>query len=106
MEVSKIQKIISFCLIFFLLFGFALRVPVVQFFSTQTFAQQKDYYDLISILVTQDAYDRHKSKIVQYSRDIQKHLANTRVVILPVPENAQVIDIASLNEKLFFEGYA
>jgi uncharacterized repeat protein (TIGR01451 family) len=55
--------------------------------------------------VDEESYDGIRSKLVRYSRDIQKTLENTRVVILPTPSDASVLDIASLNESLFFEWY-
>ncbi len=75
------------------------------YFSTPTYAEEKDFFDLVSIIVDEDTYSNIKTKLIRYSRDIQANLKNTRVVILPTPSNANVIDIASLNESLFFEWY-
>lgn len=102
---QKIQQIISFCLIFFLLFSFTLQIPTELFFASKAYAWDKEFYNLVSIVVDEESYDEVKSKLVRYSRDIQWVLENTRVVILPTPSDASVLDIASLNESLFFEWY-
>lgn len=105
MQFSFFQKIISFSLIFFLLFGFTIRVPFVAFFGSQTYAESEDFYNLVSIIVDEDIYDDIRSKLVRYTQDIQWVLENTRVVILPTPSTATAFDIASLNEKLYYEWY-
>jgi len=73
------------------------------YFSTPTYAGEKEFYNLVSIIVDEENYDELKSTLVRYSRDIQANLENTRVVILPTPVSASVLDIASLNESLYFE---
>jgi len=105
MNFSFLQKFISFFLIFFLLFSFTIRIPFVAFFETQTYAAEEKFYDLVSIIVDEEVYDDVRSKLVRYTQDIQGVLENTRVVILPTPSTATSLDIASLNEKLFFEWY-
>jgi hypothetical protein len=100
---QKIKQITSFLLIFFLLFSFTFRIPTELFFASQTYAGDKEFFNLVSIIVDEDSYDDVKSKLVRYSRDIQATLENTRVVILPTPTDASVLDIASINESLFFE---
>ncbi len=75
------------------------------FFSQQTFADEEKFYNLVSVIVDEDIYDDVRSKLVRYTQDIQGVLENTRVVILPTPSTATSLDIASLNEKLYFEGY-
>lgn len=105
MQFSFFQKIISFSLIFFLLFGFTIRVPFVAFFGSQTYAESEDFYNLVSIIVDEDVYDDVRSKLIRYTQDIQWVLENTRVVILPTPSTATAFDIASLNEKLYYEWY-
>lgn len=102
---QKIQKITSLFLICFLLFSFTLRIPSELFFASRAYAGEKEFFNLVSILVDEESYDEVKSKLVRYSRDIQGRLENTRVVILPTPSNASVLDIASINESLFYEWY-
>ena len=105
MWLLRLQKITSGLLIFFLLFSFTIRIPLLTFFSSQSYASQEEFYNLVSIIVDEESYSKIKTKLVRYSRDIQATLEDTRVVILPTPSDASVLDIASLNEKLFFEGY-
>ena len=105
MQFSYIQRITSFFLIFFLLFSFTIRIPFLTFFWTQTFADEEKFYNIVSVIVDENIYGDIKSKLVRYSQDIQWVLENTRVVILPTPSTATAFDIASLNEKLYFEGY-
>ncbi|NDK10028.1 VCBS repeat-containing protein [Candidatus Gracilibacteria bacterium] len=100
-----LQKILSGLLIFFLLFSVTLQIPFQQYFSYKAFAAQDEYYNLVSIIVDEDTYSAVRSKLVRYSRDIQGVLENTKVVILPTPSDASVLDIASLNESLYNEGY-
>jgi hypothetical protein len=71
MQFSFFQKIISFSLIFFLLFGFTIRVPFVAFFGSQTYAESEDFYNLVSIIVDEDVYDDVRSKLIRYTQDIQ-----------------------------------
>lgn len=78
------------------------RIPVDLFLSSAS-AGNKEFVNLVSIIVDEESYNAVKGKIVRYSRDIQNTLENTRVVILPTPSNASVLDIASLNESLYFE---
>lgn len=105
MWTEKIKKIISGFLIFFLLFSITFQIPILQYFSAETYADEKDFYNLVSIIVDEDSYDAVKGKITRYSRDIQAKLENTQVVILPTPSTASALDIASLNESLYLEGY-
>ena len=100
---QKLQKLTSLCLIFFLLFSITLRVPVELFLGYSAYAAEKEFYNLVSIVVDEESYDELRTKLVRYSRDIQSNLENTRVVILPTPSDASVLDIASLNESLYFE---
>lgn len=70
-----------------------------------TYADEKDFYNIISLIVDEDSYDEISAELIRYSRDVQWVLENTRVVILPTPSDASVVDIASLNESLYFEWY-
>ena len=105
MWTEKLKKIISGSLIFFLLFSITAHIPLLQYFSGTSYADEKDFYNLVSIIVDEDTYDAVKGKLTRYSRDIQAKLENTQVVILPTPSTASVLDIASLNESLYLEGY-
>jgi len=102
---QKLQKITSFFLIFALLFSITLRVPFEYFFYISGYADEKEFYNIVSVIVDEESYDEIKSELIRYSRDVQGVLENTRVVILPTPSDAIVLDIASLNESLFFEWY-
>ncbi len=75
------------------------------FFGSRAYALEKEFVNLVSIVVDEDTYDEVRTKLVRYSRDIQGVLENTRVVILPTPADASVIDIASLGESLYLEWY-
>jgi len=100
---ERLQKITSFFLIFFLLFSFTIRIPFLAFLNSSVYATDNEFFNLVSIIVDEDTYANIQSKLVRYSRDIQAQLENTRVVILPTPSDASVLDIASLNESLYYE---
>nr|MDD3720153.1 VCBS repeat-containing protein [Candidatus Gracilibacteria bacterium] len=104
-DYSLSQKIISFILISFLLFNIGLRVPFIEFFNYKVNAENKEFYNLVSIIVDDNIYGDVKSKLSRYARDIEGVLDNTKVVIIPTPHNASSFQIASLNESLYFEGY-
>lgn len=104
MNYSKFQKFTSFILIFSLLFSITFRVPFFEFLKTVK-AEDDNFYSLVSIIVDEDTYQKIWNKIDRYAKDIQWVLENTRAVILPVPTDADAIDISSLNEWLYFEGY-
>jgi len=107
MKSINFKKITSFFLLFFLFFSFTIRVPLELFFSYTAFAWDKEFFNLVSIIVDEESYDESdlRSKLIRYSRDVQLNLENTRVVILPTPSDASALDIASLNESLFYEWY-
>jgi len=98
------KKILSFSLIFSLLFGTIFRIPT-EIFLLSSFADDRDFYNLVSVIVDEESYSQTKSQIQRYARDVQNTLENTKVVILPTPQDARDYDIASLNESLYFEGY-
>jgi len=60
---------------------------------------------LVSILVDEKTYSKISSEIKIYSKNISNALENTKVVVLPFPEDASTYDIASINESLYYEGY-
>lgn len=70
-----------------------------------TRAEAKVNADVISFIVDDAIYTGAvKSKIFQYAQDVQSYLPNTRVVIFPVQKTTNPYNIASINEKLFYEG--
>ena len=105
MNFSAIQKITSFFILFFFLFNLTFSVPFFSLFSNYAEAKSKTFHNLVSIIVSEDIYSNIRSEIDTYARDIQKKLENTRVVILPTPEDASSFQIASLNESLYFDWY-
>jgi len=107
MRYNFFQKSLSFFLIFSLLFSVTFRLPFDIFFPSSVFARESEFNNLVSILVEEEIYNTGNisSRIERYARDIQSVLENTRTVIIPVPSDATVFDIASLNERLYQEGY-
>lgn len=106
MNYSKIQKLTSITLIFFILCSFTFQIPIGQLLlSKSAYADDLTYDSLVSIIVTEDIYDEVKSNLNVYAQDIQGYLPTTKTVIIPVPETATPHEIASINEKLYFEGY-
>jgi hypothetical protein len=53
--------------------------------------------------VQEEIYDGVKSSVNTYARNIQKVLENTKTMIIPIPGDTHPFNIASLNEKLYFE---
>jgi hypothetical protein len=41
------------------------------FFGSRAYALEKEFVNLVSIVVDEDTYDEVKTKLVRYSRDIQ-----------------------------------
>jgi len=105
MNYSKIQKFISSFIIFTLIFSITFRVPFSGIFSMAE-AKNKDFYNIVSLIVKEDIYNKIKSKLDRYSSDLQNVLENTKVIILPVPNNASPFSISSLEENLYLEWYA
>ncbi|MBT3349252.1 hypothetical protein HOA64_00380 [bacterium] len=60
---------------------------------------------IVSVLVANSLLDRGElfTAIERYAMDVQKKL-NARVVLIPVPEDADVFEIAEGNAHLFFSG--
>lgn len=101
MQYSRTQKWLSSFLIFSLLFLQTFEVPMLD----STRAEASINADIISFIVEEDIYSGAvKSRILQYGKDIQAYLPNTRVVIFPVQKTANPFSLASINEKLFYEG--
>lgn len=88
-------------MIFSILFLQTFEVPMLN----STRAEAKTNADIVSFIVDEDIYGGAvKSKVLQYAKDVQAYLPNTRVVIFPVQKTANPFQIASINEKLFYEG--
>lgn len=101
MNYSRTQKWLSSFLIFSLLFLQTFEVPML----SSTRAEAKVNADVVSFIVDEDIYGGAvKSRVLQYAKDVQAYLPNTRVVIFPVQKTANPFSIASINEKLFYEG--
>lgn len=101
---TKIQKILSSFLIFSILFSFTIQTPVFQLVGT-IFAADTTNYNVVSLFVQEELYPSIKSGVDTYARNIQKTLENTKTMIIPIPSDTHPYNIASLNEKLYFEGY-
>ena len=102
MRYSSLQKTIAYVL----LFAFFLQISVnIPWIASLVFARESSFYNLVSVIVDEKTYNEVKSELDTYSRDISSNLENTRVVILPVPEDASPFSIASMNEALYFDGY-
>ncbi len=104
MNYSSFQKIVSSLLLFIFFFGQITGLSIFSIFSS-TYAQNKDFSSLVSIIVSEDFYDKLDDKIERYALDIQNTLENTRAIIIPVKKDTNPFQIASINESLFNEGY-
>lgn len=72
---------------------------------SSTKAQAQTNADIVSFIVDDITYTGVlKAKILQYANDVQAYLPNTRVVIFPVSKTTNPFVIASINEKLFYQG--
>jgi hypothetical protein len=72
-------------------------------FSNITYAENKEYHDIVSVIVDEEIYNKLQSKIERYASDIQQYLDNTKVVILPIKKDNTAFQVSSLNENLYFE---
>ena len=104
MNYTKLQKTVASFLLPLFFFGLVFRFPFGDFFSSVS-AVNPQTKALVSILVNEEVYDWVESRVERYAEDIQKQLEKTRVVIIPVPSDATVFEIASLNENLYYEWY-
>ncbi|MCP4523052.1 MAG: hypothetical protein GY828_02425, partial [Candidatus Gracilibacteria bacterium] len=68
------------------------------------YAENKGIKNLVSIIVEEELYDAMKGSLNIYAKNISQTLENTQVLILPTPSDASPLEIASLNESLYFEG--
>ena len=105
MNFSKLQKIISSFLLFIFFFWQVFWLSFFSLFSNIVNAENREFNDLVSIIVTEDVYDELNNEIERYAEDIHGYLDNTRVVILPIKNDTTAFTIASMNENLFYEGY-
>ena len=100
MSYSRFQKIVSYLLIVSILFLQTFEFPIV----SQTKAASETNHQVISFLVDESAYSELSSKIKRYAEDVQGYLDNTRVAIFPLPHDINPHDVASINEKLYYQG--
>ncbi len=101
---TKIQKILSFTLIFSIFFSFTFNITFLGFIW-QIFAQDATKVKVVSIFVQQEIYRQVSSQIKRYAQDIQWVIPDTRTMIIPVSSQEHPYNIASLIEKLYFEWY-
>ncbi|MDD5769409.1 MAG: hypothetical protein PHE25_00425 [Candidatus Gracilibacteria bacterium] len=100
---TKFQKFISFLLIFSILFSFTINIKFFGFIGT-IFASDNKYYNIVSIFVEDNIYNDIKNDINIYAKNIQNTLENTKTIIIPTKSDEDPFNIASVNEKLYFEG--
>lgn len=101
---TKIQKTLSFLLIFSILFSFSINITFFSFVG-QIFAWDATRMKVVSIFVQEEIYNQVESEVKRYASDIQWVLADTRTMIIPVSSQEHPYNIASLIEKLYFEWY-
>lgn len=97
------QKFTSIFLLVFFIFSFVVDIPFRQFIST-AYALENDFSKIVSILVEEEIYDDVEDVLERYWEDIQQVLPDTKVLITPISDDKSVFDIASFNERLYFEG--
>lgn len=105
MKFAKTKKSISSLLIFSMLFSLTFRIPFLSYINSKVFAEERDFYNLVSIIVEEEIYDSIESQVQRYAQDIQGVMENTRVAIFPTPSTSTAYQIASLNESLYLEWY-
>lgn len=101
---TKIQKFLSFLLIFSILFSFSFHITFFSFLGT-IFASDNKNYHVVSLFVQEEIYSWIKASVDRYARNIQWTLENTKTMIIPIPGDTHPFNITSLNEKLYFEWY-
>lgn len=99
------QKVISWFLIFFILFNLAFSVPFKEIFTKEVFAENRPFYNLVSVIVEEDIYPQVSEKLKRYAKDVESVLDKSRVVIIPTQKDVQVFEISSLLESLYYEWY-
>lgn len=93
------RQYISSFLIFVLLISQTIHISF--FDSAEASIQQ--YRDIVSLFVDRETYTENRSKIMQYSSDIQSDLGSTRVNLIIVEPGIDPAKIAAENEKLYYE---
>lgn len=98
---SRLQRAISVLTLSVLLLG-----PTVRFvdLSSEASADVVESTNLVSLIVEEEAWDELDDEITQYADDIRSRLPNTRAVIFTVSSDLNPYQIASLNERLYYEG--
>ncbi len=104
MNYSTLQKIISYILLFAFFFGQITGLSIFSFFN-QAYATNKDFSNLVSIIVSEEIYEELDDEIERYAKDIQNTLEKTIAVILPIKQETNSFQIASLNESLYNQWY-
>ncbi len=66
-------------------------------------AKSEQYRDIVSIFVDNDTYATLRPKIKRYSEDVQGYLGDTRVSLFVVDSWINPAQIATKNEKLYYE---
>ena len=82
-----LQKFLASIMLFVFFFGQITGISLISLFSNTTYAQNKEYHNLISVIIDNNTYDKIKDKVDRYAEDIQNYLNNTRVVILPIKKD-------------------
>ena len=100
MPYSRIQQFISYTLIVSILFLQTFEIPFFQ----KTQAEEPSNARVVSFIVDENTYDEFSSEISTYAKDIEGYMDNVRVAIFPVPHTINPYEIASINEKLYFQG--
>ena len=103
MNYTKIQKFLSYLLIFSILVSFTIRTPFIGL--EKVFAADKKFFNVVSIIIEEEVYNKIEDEVKRYANDIQNVLENTKVIILPTPKDTSYFKIASLNESLYFDWY-
>jgi hypothetical protein len=80
------QKLTSASLIFFILFNLGFRIPFLDFFRAN--AENKEYVNLVAVVVQEDIYNSVDSVLKRYAKDIESVLSETKVVLVPTPKDA------------------
>lgn len=59
---------------------------------------------IVSLIVEESAYDTLQDEIDEYAQDIQSRMSKTRAVVFTVASDLNPYQVASLNERLYYEG--
>lgn len=98
---TRFKKFVSSFLIFAILFGQTVHIPLLQ--TTQ--AAESDFPNLVAILINESVFSGDlKRKVERYAEDVQANLESSRAVIVNIDEDATPEKIAALLEKLYYEG--